>query len=104
MKSWVKTLAVFTMFGALAGCAVNPGPGSKQGDTPPQLVKGEKENHWDNPAAFGPVPAELAALGQEVCTKIDKDGKKYKPTGYHAKARGFDGKPYEKGAFYCEEK
>ncbi len=104
MNSGVKLLSFVAILGALVGCVANPGPSSKQADTPPQLVKGDKENHWDNAAAFGPVPTELAALGQEVCTKIDKDGKRYKPTGYHSKARSFDGKQFEKGAFYCEEK
>ena len=80
----------------VSGCAA--GPGSKPADTPPQIVTdAQKRNIWDNPGAFGPVPANLQAKGNAIC----KSAGFKNATGYHPQAKGLDGKPFDGGGFFC---
>lgn len=62
-------------------------------------VRGLKQ--WDRPAAFGPVPPDLRAIGNEYCATLNNGGKRYIPTGYHPHARTVEGYPFEDGGFYC---
>lgn len=98
-----KFLIVSALFtGVLGGCAVSNvgsvGPGSKASDTPPKIITdAEKRNIWDDPGAFGPVPAELKARGLSTCVS---SGFK-EAIGYHPQAKGLDGKPFVGGGFLC---
>lgn len=83
----------------LSACAV--GPSSKASDTPPRIVTdADKRNVWNNPALFGPVPANLQATGDQAC---QKSGFKA-ATGYHPKAEDINGKPIKDGAYFCVDK
>lgn len=96
-----------TVIGALAGCAVAPMVGSKPGDVPPRIVvdpKDAKNRTWDNPGAFGPVPAELAAKGQAVCGSLDTKDAHFQAIGYHPLAKDLDGKPFAGGGYFCVAK
>lgn len=97
-------LALFTAASVLSGCAT--AIGSKPGDVPPRIVidSSTKAHTWDNPGAFGPVPAELAAKGQAVCSTLDTKDVKYMAIGYHPQAKDIDGKPFAGGGYYCVAK
>ncbi len=92
-------LVVSALFaGLLAGCATNVGPGSKAADTPPRIVtNSDKQNVWDNPGLFGPVPANLQSKGAAVCTGA---GFK-KALGYHPLAKDLHGNTIAGGGFLC---
>ena len=105
----MKILACVLSIGAtslLLGCAVGSAPDEKN---PPQLVdtalrKGWDGSNlenvaWDRPSAFGPVPANLQAKGDEICKK----GKWERAVGYHPKALDLEGKPIPDGGFYCSD-
>ncbi len=84
--------------GLVAGCATNVGPGSKAADTPPRIVtNADKQNVWDNPGLFGPVPAELHAKGTTICTGA---GFK-KALGYHPQAKDLRGNTIAGGGYLC---
>lgn len=89
----------------VSGCVVVPTVGSKQADVPPQIiVNKDGVATWNTPGAFGPVPAELAAVGQKVCATLDTDKVKYEAKGYHAKAKNIEGVPFADGGYYCVAK
>lgn len=97
------SLAVAT----LAGCAYSPPIGSEPAATPPRIVADKsdpKKLIWDNPGAFGPVPASEMARGEQVCSKLNTDNMKFYPKGFHPKAQNYQGMPYEGGGFYCAPK
>lgn len=102
-----SVIALFALVvGLTSGCASVATVGSKPGDVPPRIVEDSKtgEKTWDNPGAFGPVPAELAARAQAICASLDKKDKHYKAIGYHPKAKNFEGKSFDGGGYYCVEK
>lgn len=88
----------------VAGCATVPGPGSKEGAVPPRIVDKDGAKLWNDPSAFGPVPANLAAAGQRVCSSMDTKDMHFQALGYHSKAQGVDGKPFVGGGYYCAQK
>lgn len=97
----MKTKACFAIVicGLLAGgCAT--GPGSKPDAVPPKLVVGDKGNIWDRPGAFGPVPANLKARGDNICRSV---GIKGGAVGFHPQAQNVNGKPFDGGGFLCAE-
>jgi outer membrane murein-binding lipoprotein Lpp len=104
----IKKVAAFACVVAaagLAGCASVPKPGKVASETPPRLVaKADQTLAWDNPSAFGPVPAAEAARGASVCGSLDNDKTKFKATGYHAGALDAYGNPFPGGGFYCVAK
>ena len=65
----------------------------------PRLVKNKHPQGvgWDNPSAFGKVPANLQELGNASCVLAGAA----KAVGYHPKAIGLDGKPMSKGGYFC---
>lgn len=77
-------------------------PGLVQGEAPPRLVKIDGKIVWDNPAAFGPVPALFKDGGEKVCAGLNTRWRRYHATGYHAHAQMLDGTPFWAGGFYCE--
>jgi len=82
---------------ALTSCAVI-GPGDKADAVPPRLViDSNKVAAWDRPNAFGPVPAELQATGNNTCQQIGAE----KATGYHPGALDAEGKPVAGGGYFC---
>lgn len=89
----------------VAGCAGSSGPGDRQSDVFPRLVK-DKNNaeRWDNAAAFGPVPADKAWVGQQHCSKMDTKDAQFKAIGYHEKALDSDAVPIRGGGFLCAKK
>ncbi len=86
----------------LGGCAV--GPGTKQADIPATLVIRDNAVTWDNPGAFGPLPAELVEMGQKLCSSLDSPDIKFKAIGYHARAMDLNGNPLPGGGYYCVRK
>lgn len=102
MKMIKSMLLCAVVVSSFAGCAM--GPGDKPADVPPRLALKDNVHVWDNPAAFGPVPASLAAKGQAVCAALDTKDVHYKATGYHPKAQGPDGKSFAEGGYFCVQK
>lgn len=104
----IKKVAAFACVVAaagLAGCASVPKPGKVASSTPPRLVaKADQTLAWDDPTAFGPVPAAEAARAAAVCGSLDTDKAKFKATGYHAGALDAYGNPFPGGGFYCVSK
>jgi len=123
----MRTVVCGIGIGALVtGCAIAPGPGDKQGDPPPRIVNRDSHDdsrnddnrnrncwestslhsncYWDNPSAFGPVPANLAQAAQSACSELDIKDVQYKATGYHLRALDLDGKPFREGGYYCVRK
>lgn len=108
MKHSLSALVTASTLLIFSGCAVvNSGPGDKYGDTPPKLTSIEYKDAngkmvsgltWDEPSAFGPVPASQQAAGDKVCQSV---GSK-KATGYHPKAQAANGKPLAAGGYFCE--
>lgn len=85
-----------------AGCVAVPvGPGDKEGAVPPKLTIKDNAKIWDNPGAFGPVPAALEKAGQQVCSSMDTKDWKFKAVGYHSKAQDVDGKALPNGGYLC---
>ena len=82
-----------------AGCAAMPG--DREGATPPKLVTTGEGAAWDNPGAFGPVPAAKAAAGAKVCETLNTKDAKYVAKGYHSKALDLNGKTFADGGYYC---
>lgn len=83
----------------LTACVVI-GPGDKPDSVPPRLVVDKNGPAWDRPHAFGPVPAELQATGNEICKNVGTA----KATGYHPKAQDVNGKAITGGGYYCVAK
>lgn len=80
------------------------GPGKAQAKVPPQLVMKDGFRVWDNPSAFGPVPAELMETGRKVCATMNIGNYVYVPTGYHARAKDPEGNEFQGGGYYCVRK
>lgn len=97
----MKLLLAAAMAVFLAGCASYPTVGTKEGDKPPRIVVRDKVRTWDNPGAFGPVPAALADAGRAVCSRLDSDKVKHTARGYHSRAESEAGTPYPKGGYFC---
>lgn len=76
-----------------------PGPAASR--TPPRMVRYDGVVVWDNPAAFGPVPAALMPLGNKTCSALNTRQLEFGPTGYHPLAVDLNGKPFSDGGFYC---
>lgn len=100
MKKMKKILALCLPIALLAACAA-PSIGDKQADVPPKIIIKDDVRTWDNPGAFGPVPAELKDNGQKVCQTLDTDKAKHEVRGYHAKALNLEGQPFAGGGYYC---
>lgn len=81
---------------ALAGCA--SGVGTVEGATPPRIIETKDGRVWDNIGAFGPVPANLAKTGAQICSSINS---KWVAIGYHSRAQGLDGKAIAGGGYVC---
>ena len=103
MKKIIQIAAIASVSSALFGCAI----GSAPSEDPPKLVdtvfrKGWDGSDvtnvaWDRPGAFGPVPANLQAKGDDICKK----GGFERAVGYHPKALDRDGKHIPEGGYYC---
>ncbi len=89
----------------MSGIAIaQQGPGKAQAKAPPQLIMKDGFRVWDNPSAFGPVPAELMETGRKVCAAMNAGKDVYVPTGYHARAKDPDGNEFQGGGYYCVRK
>lgn len=74
-----------------------PQPGTAPGAVPPRLVQGPKSLRWDNPEAFGPVPAANQARGDQICQSMG-----YKRAlGYHSGAMDAKGQLFAGGGYFC---
>lgn len=105
IKSTTPLFAAITACAMLAACST-VSVGSRPSDTPPKLVaeKGEGDKQvfvWDDPSKFGPVPAELAAKGQAVCSTLDTPEVKAKAVGYHPQAQDANGNAFVGGGYFC---
>ncbi|CAK0745049.1 hypothetical protein CCP3SC15_1350005 [Gammaproteobacteria bacterium] len=98
MKHRLAVVFSLTILSLLYGCISISNPGDKPDPVPPRLVLNEnKVPTWDRPNAFGAVPDELKAKGDEVC----KSAGAKEATGYHANALNLNGKPFQGGGFFC---
>jgi hypothetical protein len=105
MKNLLKVAVALLPVVALGACvAVSSPVGSSQGAVPPQLVKGVNGIVWDNPSAFGPVPASVSATGANVCANLNTDQTKYVAIGYHAMAKDLNGDSLPGGGYFCAAK
>lgn len=77
------------------GCEVPIGYGLP---APKLKVGSDKVKRWDRPAAFGPVPTALKAVGERFC------GQDMKPVGFHPKAQDEDGDVFPEGGWLCVPK
>ena len=98
MKKFWPISAALGLSLAVSACAIYPSVGSEQSATPPRIVVKDGAKVWDNPGLFGPVPADVAAKGAQVC------GANNEARGYHAKALDANGNPFTGGGFYCVPK
>ncbi|MDZ7852534.1 MAG: hypothetical protein U5L98_07760 [Halomonas sp.] len=95
---WKTTAGITALFLALSGCATSmEGPGAYPAETPPKLIEKGEHPTWNDPGLFGPVPAELQAMGDEVC---QSDNYRH-AIGYHPEARDINGSPIPGGGFLC---
>lgn len=88
----------------LTACVTAPAVGQAPSAIAPKIIvdpNDSKNRVWDNPGAFGPVPASENARAAKTCSTLDKDGVQFKAIGYHPKAQNIDGKPFDGGGFYC---
>lgn len=100
-------IALSLAIATLAGCAYSPPIGSEPAATPPRIVTDKndpKKLIWDNPGAFGPVPASEMARGEKACSSMDTAEQKFYPKGYHPKAENVQGQPFQGGGFFCVPK
>lgn len=81
----------------LVGCAAISRPGEEPGPIPPRIVDGKDGKIWDNPTAFGRVPADRQREGDLVCQKNDFNH----ASGFHPKAFDFYGNQIKRGGFFC---
>jgi hypothetical protein len=81
------------------GCTTRiPGPSSAPSETPPRILYQNDEYSWDDPTAFGPVPAHLQSTGDAYCQRNGYAS----ATGYHPRALDQNGRTFEGGGYYCE--
>jgi len=109
MKRLLTTIPLCLALGlpmASSAWASNHGdkPSAKAADKAPRLIMRGGARVWDNPAAFGPVPADQYERGVKVCATMNTRELTYLPTGYHPKAIDAEGVEYQGGGFYCEAK
>lgn len=99
MKYRLSGLFPLVVSSLLYGCTLfSTGPGDKPDEIPPKIMLNQNNTPvWDRPRAFGPVPEELKAKGDEICKR---DGAK-EAIGYHPRAINLDGQPFEGGGFLC---
>lgn len=104
LRAFTPVLAL-AIAGLASACSTGVVIGSKPGDVPPRIVDSKDGGRtWDNPAAFGPVPVELAAAGQSVCATLDTKEVKHQAIGYHPAAMNFEGQKFAGGGYYCVRK
>jgi len=99
-------VGILTTVSLLSACA-SVSIGSKEGDTPPRIVSAPdnaKSRIWDNPSAFGPVPADKKQAGEQACAAMNSNNMEYTALGYHSRAVGYDGKIFANGGYYCAPK
>lgn len=102
-----RVLLSISMVGMIAACNTPLMVGSAPSSTPPKIQidpNDSKSRTWDNPRAFGPVPAELAAAGAAVCGSLDTQNAKHEAIGYHPSAMDINGEPFKGGGYFCVRK
>lgn len=102
--SLATTVMAICGFGLTSMALAQQGPGKVQAKVPPQLIMKDGFRVWDNPSAFGPVPAELMETGRKVCATMNIGNYVYAPTGYHARAKDPEGNEFQGGGYYCVRK
>lgn len=95
----IQLIALFAASAFIAGCASVPGP--RESASPPRLVLKDGFPVWDNPANFGPVPANLAATAAATCSTLNTGNAVFEPLGYHSRAQGTNGQALAGGGYYC---
>jgi hypothetical protein len=90
----------------VAGCSTAPMIGSAPSDPPPQIAflgardgKGTDYLTWENVSSFGPVPAELQAVGNASCQAVAPS---LRAIGYHPQAKDRKGVTLPGGGFFCQ--
>ena len=97
-----RVVSLLAIWVGVVGCTLALRPGAFEGAAPPRLITLDGKAGWDNPAAFGPVPAELQATGDAICSSMNTRWRRFHATGYHSRAQDINGEPFAKGAYYCE--
>lgn len=97
MKTQLIALLAASAF--VVGCAAVPGP--MESATPPRLMLKDGFPVWDNPASFGPVPANLVSTAASTCATLNSGNAVFQPLGYHSRAQGLNGQALAGGGYYC---
>jgi hypothetical protein len=106
IKSIRTSAVVANLILAISGCSTGSIIQSGYGDPPPQIAflgardaAGKDYLTWHRPWAFGPVPAEMQAIADISCMKVDFS---LRATGYHPMALDRRGNPIPGGGFFCQ--
>lgn len=98
----LRAIFFVTVLAVVPACSWPLRPGVVEGAAPPRMITIDGNAGWDNPAAFGAVPPELQATGDEVCAAMNTRWRTYRATGYHSRAQMPDGTTFDRGGYYCE--
>ncbi len=97
-----RVVSLPTIWFGVAACMLALRPGAFEGAAPPRLITLDSKAGWDNPAAFGPAPAELQATGDAICSSMNTRWGRFDATVYHLRAQDINGELFGIGAYYCE--
>jgi len=97
MNRFAPSLALVPCLFASIVATAATNPDSQANQPPPRLVEQGNNLSWDNASAFGPVPAELQAMGDGWCRSIGLET----ATGYNADALDASGRVLEGGGYSC---
>ena len=75
-------------------------PGQTESSTPPRMVKIDNVRSWNDPSAFGPVPEEKQATGNQICQSMGFAS----AIGYHQQAQDLNGNRIPNGSYFCDGK
>jgi hypothetical protein len=75
-------------------------PGKTESSTPPRIVKIDNTTSWNDPSAFGPVPEDKQASGDQICQSMGFAS----AIGYHQRAQDLNGNRFPNGGYFCDGK
>jgi len=102
MKPNLAAVLIVGIGSLVTGCVFAPSIGDREASVPPRIVV-SKDNvaSWDNPGAFGPVPAARVEAGRTVCASLNTKDARFVAKGFHSGALDASGKPFPTGGYYC---
>ena len=82
----------------LAACSSMPG--KTESSIPPRIVNIDGVSSWNDPSAFGPVPQDKQASGDQICQSMGFAS----AIGYHQRAQDLNGNRFPSGGYFCDGK